>query len=148
MSGKNIGIGIAVLLVLFAGAWVLRNRTISTASIVPSGVVPTKATERTLSPDTSVASQDVAAYEPVTEIPLKITSPKNNATVTSASLTVNGNTVANAEVFVNDSETVANANGDFSVTLTLEEGDNYILVIANNEQGYYSEQALTVIYAP
>lgn len=81
-------------------------------------------------------------------ITLTVTSPSNNATVTSASLTVRGKTVSNAEVFVNDEETRADSSGNFSVTLTLDEGENFILVAANDSLGNFAERELTVTYSP
>lgn len=82
-----------------------------------------------------------------TGISLTVSSPANNTTTSSESITVKGKTVAGAEVFVNDVETRADASGNFSVTITLDEGENYILVVANDALGNYSEKELTVIYA-
>lgn len=103
-------------------------------TVPPSGVtgIPSKAETSTL----------------VTGITLTVSSPANNSTVTDPSITVKGKTVANAEVFVNDIEIKADANGNFSVKLTLDEGDNYILVVANDINGNYSEKDLTVTYSP
>lgn len=90
----------------------------------------------------------VAPAAPVTEITLTITSPANNTTVSESRVTVRGRTAPKAEVFVNDAETKADGNGDFSATVTLDEGENYILVVANDESGRFSEKELTVTYAP
>jgi len=46
-------------------------------------------------------SQAIAATNQIT---LSITSPANNATVTTATVTVRGKTVPNADVFVNDAQ--------------------------------------------
>lgn len=83
-----------------------------------------------------------------TGITLTVSSPANNSTVANPSVVVKGKTVAGAEVFVNDLETKADAAGYFSVTMTLDEGDNYILVVANDINGNYSEKDLTVTYSP
>jgi hypothetical protein len=80
------------------------------------------------------------------EITLTVNSPSDNTTVTSDRLVVRGKTVAGAEVFVNDAETKADQSGNFSVTITLDEGENYILVVANDALGNYSEKEITVIY--
>lgn len=82
-----------------------------------------------------------------TGISLTVSSPGNNTTTSSESISVKGKTVAGAEVFVNDVETRADASGNFSVTITLDEGENYILVVVNDALGNYSEKELTVIYA-
>lgn len=81
-------------------------------------------------------------------ITLTISSPSNNTTVSGSSLTVKGKTVSGAEVFVNDLETKADTSGNFSVSLTLEEGENYILVVANDATGNYSEKELSITYTP
>jgi phosphate-selective porin len=84
----------------------------------------------------------------VNGITLTVSSPVNNAAVTSASVTVRGKTVAGAEVFVNDVETRADSSGNFSVKFTLDEGENYILIVANDANGNYAEKDLTVTYTP
>lgn len=84
----------------------------------------------------------------VSGIQLTVTNPSGNVTVSSASLTVRGKTVAGAEVFVNDLETKADSTGNFSVMLTLDEGENYILVVANDINGNYAEKEYTITYTP
>lgn len=81
-------------------------------------------------------------------ITLTISTPSNNTTVSNSSLAVKGKTVAGAEVFINNAETKADANGNFSVKLTLEEGENYILIVANDAAGNYSEKELSITYTP
>lgn len=88
------------------------------------------------------------ATQLVSGIQLAVTSPSGNVTVSSSSLTVRGKTVAGAEVFVNDLETKADASGNFSVTLTLDEGENYILIVTNDASGNYAEKEFTVTYTP
>ncbi len=80
------------------------------------------------------------------EITLTITSPSDGATVTGVTLTVKGKTAARAEVFINDAATVADANGNFSVKITLDEGENPIVVFANDADGNVAEKELTVTY--
>lgn len=77
---------------------------------------------------------------------LTITSPTNGATVTNTSLRVSGKTVPGAEVFINDKEARADALGNFSVTITLDEGENTIIVMANDADGNVAEKELTVTY--
>ncbi|RJR25530.1 hypothetical protein C4578_01315 [Candidatus Microgenomates bacterium] len=76
---------------------------------------------------------------------LEIESPKNKTTLGQAIVEVRGKTLAQAEVFVNDKETVADKDGSFNVSLELEEGENYILVVAGNEIGD-AEEELVVYY--
>ncbi len=124
------------------------------AVVVASGIAIRQYTIRQPSPSSSDVTIE-ASPTPKTEtkslvqgIMLTVSSPANNTTVTSGSLTVRGKTVAGAEVFANDAETRANASGNFSVKLTLDEGENYILVVANDANGNYAEKELTVTYAP
>jgi hypothetical protein len=80
------------------------------------------------------------------EIPLTVTSPIEGSTVATEKVAVKGTTSANAEVFVNETELKANAKGEFSTTITLDEGDNIISIVANDEDGNSSEQEVTVTY--
>lgn len=89
-----------------------------------------------------VASSDVKEQS----ISLVITAPKNNTTVSSPTITVKGKTVPKADVFVNEKETTADTTGNFSLSYTLEEGENSILVIANDADGNASEAELTIAY--
>ena len=68
--------------------------------------------------------------------------------VTDSSLTVSGVTDANAEVFVNEFELEADEEGNFSQELTLEEGENIIVITAVDEAGNFAERELTVMYEP
>jgi hypothetical protein len=96
----------------------------------------------------TAATSPVSTQSRVNGITLTVSSPVNNAAVTSASVTVRGKTVAGAEVFVNDVETRADSSGNFSVKFTLDEGENYILIVANDANGNYAEKDLTVTYTP
>jgi len=84
----------------------------------------------------------------VSGITLSLSAPSNNSTVSNASITVRGKTVAGAEIFVNDEETKADASGNFSLSIPLDEGENYLLVVANDAAGNYAEKELTVTYSP
>jgi nitrogen fixation protein FixH len=81
---------------------------------------------------------------------LKVDSPKNGATVNTATVTVSGRvggkessgakvTVNNADVAVND--------GKYTTSVTLTEGKNVISIVAKNGQATPSEQ-VTVTYVP
>jgi len=79
------------------------------------------------------------------DIALNVTSPLNGITITTGKVvTVKGKTTAGAEVFVNDQSTMADANGNFSVVLTLDEGPNNIVVTVNDVDGNVAEQSLSV----
>jgi hypothetical protein len=77
-------------------------------------------------------------------ISLKITHPQANATVTNSSLTVKGTTSPNAEVFINDKELKADDSGNFTTTIILDEGENPIIVVANDAEGNSAEEQILV----
>lgn len=85
---------------------------------------------------------------PVTnrQILLEVSEPADGELVTRKTIKVMGQTVPGAEVFVNDKETKANAKGDFSVSLQMDEGDNYILVMVVDSEGNVAEKELTVAF--
>lgn len=89
---------------------------------------------------TPISPQAVAAEE----IPLTIFQPTKDAIMTTAQIVVRGKTKAGAEVFINDKDTTAETDGNFSTSLTLDEGENLIIVTANDAEGNMAEQELTV----
>lgn len=80
------------------------------------------------------------------QISLAVNQPATGAVVSSAQILVAGRTVSNAEVSVNDQDTTADASGNFSVPITLDEGENTIIVVANDVSGSSTEQDLNVTY--
>lgn len=78
------------------------------------------------------------------EIFIELTNLKDKDVVKTSLLNIKGKTVANAEVFINDKETKADALGSFSVSLTLDEGENTIVISANDSLGNYIEKEITV----
>ena len=143
MNSKSLSI-ILLIAILFGGVWFVYRDKQSTQKSAASEV--NDSTE--LSPDISPVTTPVVNGGSVlaSEISLTIASPINGATVTTASVVVRGKTKPNAEVFVNDETTVADTTGNFSVTLTLDEGDNPIVVSANDADGNVAEKELIVNY--
>lgn len=92
-----------------------------------------KAEERNLSTASEIAEKAIA---------LDIYSPADNSTISNSKITVKGKTVSNAEVTVNDAEVRADNLGNFSVVLELEEGENFIFILANDESGNFSEKEI------
>jgi biopolymer transport protein ExbD len=78
------------------------------------------------------------------EINLEITSPKDGEVVTKSPVLVSGTTVGGADVSVNDAETKADVNGEFKVSIPLEEGENEIFVTANDQDGNYAESSVKI----
>ena len=82
------------------------------------------------------------------EISLIVSSPVNGQIVSTTTITVTGKTTPNADVSVNDKEVKADAKGNFSATISLDEGDNTIFVTASNDAGQSSDWEATVTYTP
>lgn len=80
------------------------------------------------------------------DIELNISEPQDKSVSQVSIINVKGTTAPNAEVYVNDKQTKADAKGAFTVSIALEEGDNYVLVAAADQDGGYSEKELTVSY--
>jgi len=79
---------------------------------------------------------------------LSIVSPLDKTITNTQTIVVKGKTVPKGEVMVNDKETTADANGNFSVSYGLEEGENPIMIVANDEEGNASEFEMTITYEP
>jgi hypothetical protein len=135
---------IALIAILLFGIWyVFTYRTsMSTEPSTSEMVQPTQIAQE----ESPVVVAPTGGASTASEISLVITSPTNGSTVTSASITVSGKTSPNAEVFVNDEETTANASGNFSVNLTLDEGENPIVVSVNDAEGRVAQKELLVTY--
>jgi hypothetical protein len=78
------------------------------------------------------------------KISLEVSAPVDGSTLNSASVVVKGKTSPGAEVFVNDKETKADSSGNFSIMVSLDEGENQIVVIANDADGNTAEKDLVV----
>lgn len=134
-----VGIGVVLLLLI---AYPKRNPDLKETG--------NKVTvENEFSQDVPVPSGETPEEQAAARIfSLTVTSPKNQSTVTQSAIRVSGKTVAYAEVFVNEADARADTSGNFSVPYNLEEGENYIIVGANDEFGNYRETELTVYYEP
>lgn len=146
---KFLPIGIGILIVVGAFLFVRQFRAAQQITDLPS--LDTIFPDNTDSDDVDSASVDSTTPSTINRaagITLSVLAPGNNTTVSSPTLIVRGKTVAGAEVFVNDAEGIADATGNFSISVDLDEGENYILVVVNDASGNYSEKELTIIYAP
>jgi len=114
-------------------------------SLVKYGTTPSRATgsNSATNPAASATNQEIGDVTS-RNLPLTVISPANGATLSSTLLTLTGKTVPNADVFVNDQTTKADVNGNFSVKLTLDEGQNEIVVNANDANGNVVEVDLLV----
>jgi hypothetical protein len=75
---------------------------------------------------------------------LQVDEPKNNITVSNPIININGKTIANAYIFINEQELKADVNGNFASATTLEEGENYILIVASDDLGNSIEKDILV----
>jgi len=143
---KVVAIVIAVLLFLGAGIYMINSKS-NKSSVSPqtanNQVVPLPTSELptgnvippTLAPVAVIPTVDAKKNQ----ITLKITTPANNATLSNPSVTVKGITSPGAEVSVNEQDVTAGADGSFAATLTLDEGDNYVSVVAIDADGKAAE---------
>lgn len=98
-------------------------------------------------PDTNISEEkrtEVAGQVVSDKIGLTVTSPENGTTLSSTNVNVKGKTSPNADVFVNDQFGKADVNGNFSISLGLDEGQNQIVIDANDADGNVAEKTLTV----
>ena len=77
-------------------------------------------------------------------LPLTVTSPIDSATVSTSTITVQGQTTPGATVTVNGISDVADDNGNFSIDVSLDNGPNAIDVIATDDSGNQGEVLLMV----
>lgn len=75
---------------------------------------------------------------------LQVNEPKNNITVSNPIINISGKTIPNAYIFINEQELKADINGGFSSATTLEEGENYILIVASDDLGNSVEKDILV----
>lgn len=148
---KIIPFAFAVIFVLAGGFYLFSSNIIKTSKpgIQTGGTVENTVNNQsdTQTSQTGVAPTTIPA-QAVNQITLSVTSPSNNTTVAVPTVTVKGVTKAGADVSVNEKDTVAGQSGNFSATITLEEGDNYIIVVAVDADGMVAEQELTITYTP
>jgi hypothetical protein len=77
-------------------------------------------------------------------LPLTVTQPLDSATVSTSTVTVQGQTAPGATVTVNGNSDLADANGNFSINISLSEGLNAIDVVAMDDNGNQGEILLMV----
>ncbi len=82
------------------------------------------------------------------QFPLNINTPTDGEIVKSSNIIVTGATAPNAEVNINDRQVTADTKGNFSAAITLDEGENTIVVTTNDNIGNFSEKEMTVTYEP
>jgi uncharacterized protein YfaP (DUF2135 family) len=77
---------------------------------------------------------------------VNVTAPANERTLSTREVEVRGQTTPDAVVTVNSLVAQVDADGNFSVVVTLEDGPNAIEVLASDFQGNQVSQVVTVIH--
>jgi len=107
------------------------------------------------------AAEEITPTPTPTALFLEIVEPENESIVGSASIILSGTTIPGAvvSISVDDDIEIADVDddieiadvdeqGNFSATVTLAEGPNYIEVLASDQQGNEEYSTLVVIYSP
>jgi hypothetical protein len=79
------------------------------------------------------------------EINLIIVSPESGAIADTNSITLMGTTQPGASVAINDAEVTASKDGSFKSTINLDEGENYISIVAYNDAGNVAEREIMIM---
>jgi hypothetical protein len=87
---------------------------------------------------------EISSIAPLDSLPLTVSEPKDNSTVTAGQVTVKGQTSPQAIVSVDDQADIAGDDGSFSIAVNLEEGPNLVDIIASNDNGDEVEVLLVV----
>lgn len=112
-----------------------------------------KQSSESLSPTPGLAAGPTTTPLPTLkpgEFSLTLSEPADEALITQTSVTLKGKTAANAVVSVlsetGQAQAVADANGDFSLTVNLEGGYNRITATAYDSDGKSASQTIMVTY--
>ena len=81
-----------------------------------------------------------------TSLPLTLTQLEDESVVNMPEVVVRGTTIPEAVVTVNGAVADVDADGRFSVTVTLEEGPNLIEVYASDFEDREASEMLTIVY--
>jgi len=138
-----VAAGVVILLAVVVGFIIIQTNQSKQAA---NQLLQTQ-TNATANNTTDVVTPPQATNVPtMSEISLTINSPTNGTIVKRSTLTVSGKTVPRAEVAVNETEVVTDSKGNFSANITLDEGENLIIITANDASGNMAEKELTVTY--
>lgn len=77
---------------------------------------------------------------------LKIYYPKRNISVKKEILEIKGKTDPQVKVFINSEEILPEENGNFLESITLNKGENKIIIISKNKKGKESKKEIIVNY--
>ena len=135
-NSKNLLIFLAVIVFIILAFFAVSSKK----SLI------TNTGNRTPTPSSEAGGEESTGAETnENEISLEITSPKDGEVVTKSLILVTGITLKGADVFVNDAETKADEDGNFKVSISLDEGENEIFVVVNDSEGNYAEGSVKII---
>ena len=145
MKRENILVIFFFILLLVFGFFIflIKKQNLNTFRLgnIFQGNQPTKSQ----ADQTDINQSSIPTSKPISQgMILEINEPKNNAVYNSPSIKVSGKTSANAEVYVNDIETIADLDGNFSINYNLDEGENLLTVVVGDSVGNYAEKEITV----
>lgn len=140
---KELVLILLVILVVLGGAWYL-GRKQNQNPTPANNEMPVNQQNTQLSTNEGNVSDRTDVSK--NQISLTVSEPVDGQTTTSSSIIVKVKTVPNADVSVNDIDLKADAQGNFSTSLTLDDGENDITVVAVNDQGQSAEKDLTITY--
>ena len=131
--GKALAIGGLLLIagIFLGGGWIVNNKINSKSETLNSKQVVIVTPEPTI--DTSAQ-----------KLTLSVSSPADGAVVKAVNVTIKGKTAPMAEVSINDVDTKADAGGNFSAVIKLDEGENYVVVVATDDNGDFAKLEMMV----
>ena len=151
MNGNTKILILAAGFILVTVGWFARNVIVSSGSSKNSLNSPSATVENTVKtamPTSVVKEATTNAPIPNVTVPLLVSTPTNGSTVKSSTISVKGKTANGIDVFVNDTENRSDAGGNFSASVSLDEGENTIIVVATDSEGNVAEETITVTYDP
>jgi maltose-binding protein MalE len=93
---------------------------------------------------TTSSSKDSSGVSTSAGVSLTVSEPQDNTITDTPTIDVSGHTNPEAVVSVNDVVTTADANGNFTTTISLNEGPNTIEVVASDQEGNQASVTLIV----
>lgn len=141
MKKALIIFGVILAAGAIAGGWIIWNSNKANSENKATGknqltTLPTSPAKASPTPSPEISQTG--------EMFITIATPVEGQAINTATIVVKGRTNPNADVGVNDKDTTANGNGDFSTTIDLSLGENEITAIATNENGDFAEKTVTV----
>ena len=137
--------GVLVIVgILAGGAYITRNRQTNGQSTVVGNIQTTPGETGTV----DQLNSDLNNVASAMDLKLEVVSPKDGEIANKQMLTVKGISSPGASVAINDVETKADKDGNFSISIKLDQGENTVIVLANDEAGNIAEKDLVVVYKP